>query len=179
MNTEDPEPIDEDETLARHRALAEVLEGKRPMGWSDWSMFIHESRCLTPDGRHIALWAVNILQRALGDDFLQRAADSVAKRAVTTELEPGIHPIFSLGLWPANDVPWVYANLIQLAAQITLLGLPGANFRRVRDTLRRNLNPINWASVLLQMEIAGLGLRAGWTIQLEPPLGTGRYADVP
>src|SRR5437762_3395962 len=100
MNPEDPEPIAEDETSARHRAFAEVLEGQRPMGWSDWSMFIHESRCLTPDGRRIALWAANTLQRALGDDFLQRTADSVAKQAATAGLEPGIHPIFSLGLWP-------------------------------------------------------------------------------
>ncbi len=178
MNPQNPEPIDEYETLARHRAFAEVLEGKRPLGWLDWSMFIHESHCLTPDGRRIALWAANTLQQALGDDFLQRTADSVAKRAVTAGLELGIHPIFSLGLWPANDVPWVYANLIQLAAQLTLLSRPGTNFRRVWHTLYRNLDPINWVSVLLQLEIANLGLRAGWTIQLEPPLGTGRYADV-
>ncbi len=176
MNPQQPEQVTEDETLARHRAFAEVLEGKRPMGWPDWSMFIQESRCLTPDGRRIALWAANTLQRALGDDFLQRTADSVAKRSAG--LEPSIHPIFSLGLWPANDVPWVYANLIQLAAQLTLLSRPGANFRRVRDTLYRNLDPINWVSVLLQLEIASLGLRAGWNIQLEPSLGTGRYADV-
>ena len=178
MNSEDPEPIDEDEALVRHRAFAEVLEGRRPMDWSDWSMFIHESRCLTSDGQHIALWAVNIIQRVLGEDFLQRAAESVVKRSLRTEIESGNHPIFSLGLWPANDVPWVYANLIQLAAQLTLLNRPGANFRRVRNTLHRNLDPINWVSVLLQLEIASLGLRAGWTIQLEPHLGTGRYADV-
>lgn len=178
MNSEDPEPNDEDEALERHRAFSEVLEGKRLMGWSDWSMFIHESHCLTPEGRHIALWAVDTIQRSLGDDFLHRATESVVKRTEITEMKLGIHPIFSLGLWPVNDVPRVYANLIQLATQLTILNRPASNVRRVRDTLYQNLDPINWVSVLLQLEIASLGLRAGWTIQLEPPLGTGRFADV-
>src|SRR5712692_791241 len=126
MNPQQPEQITEDGMLARHRAFAEVLEGKRPMGWSDWFMPIHESGCLTPDGRRTALWAANTLQRTLGDDFLQRTTDSLTKRSATAGLKPGTHPIFSLGFWPANDVPWVYANLIQLATQVTLLSRPGA-----------------------------------------------------
>lgn len=178
MNHENTELTYEDETLARHRAYAEVLEGKRPMSWSDWLMPIYESGCLSPDGRRTALWAANTLQRALGNDFLQRTVNSLSIRSASAGLKPGIHPIFSLGLWPANDVPWVYANLIQVAAQLALLGRHGGNFRRVRSSLYRNLDPINWVGVLLQLEIASLGLRAGWTIRLEPPLGTGRYADV-
>ncbi|MBA2677149.1 MAG: hypothetical protein H0U76_01940 [Ktedonobacteraceae bacterium] len=48
-----------------------MLDGKRRMGWSDWKdMSIYESTCLTPDGQRVALWAVDVLQRALKDDFL-------------------------------------------------------------------------------------------------------------
>src|SRR5258708_36444007 len=85
-------------TLARHRALAEVLQGDRPMMWSDWALLFEDSQCLTPSGLRVARWAVSVLERTFGSDFLQRAA-------------PKAHPVFSLGFWPgANDVPWVYAN---------------------------------------------------------------------
>ncbi len=59
----------EDETLARHRALAGVIDGKRPMEWSDWAIPIYDSRCLTPEGQRIALEAVEILRHALGANF--------------------------------------------------------------------------------------------------------------
>lgn len=173
----------EDETLARHKRMAEVLGGQRRMGWSDWKdMSIYESTCLTPDGQPVALWAVDVLQRALGDDFLRRVEDWLARMRATgdTDLAPDMHPILSLGLWPANDVPWVYANLIRLAAHIHFFNLNRSQNRlgRMLKTLRRNLEPINWASALLQLEIAGLGLRAGWNILFEPALGNGRSADV-
>src|SRR6266496_4706533 len=153
----------EDETLARHKRMAEVLGGQRRMGWSDWKdMSIYESTCLTPDGQPVALWAVDVLQRALGDDFLRRVEDWLARMRATgdTDLAPDMHPILSLGLWPANDVPWVYANLIRLAAHIHFFNLNRSQNRlgRVLKTLRRNLEPINWASALLQLEVAGLGL---------------------
>ncbi len=44
--------------------------------------------------------------------------------------------------------------------------------------LHDNLEPINWVSALLQLEVAGLGLQAGWDILFEPALGNGRSADV-
>lgn len=181
-DAERPEPEStEDETLARHKRIAEVLDGKRSMDWSDWAMFIYESKCLTPDGQRVALRAVDTLRHTLKDDFFQRVADWLTHmRAIDTDLAPDSHPVFSLGLWPVNDLPWVYANLIRLAAQIQLfnLNLPHNKFRRVRETLRQNLEPINWVSALLQVEVAGLGLRAVWDILFEPALGNGGYTDV-
>lgn len=173
----------EDETLARHKRMAEVLSGQRRMGWPDWKdMSIYESTCLTQDGQPVALWAADVLQRALGNDFLQRVEDWVARMRATgnTSLPPDAHPILSLGLWPANDVPWVYANLIGLAAHIHLFIHDRSQNRigRVLKILRQNLEPINWASALLQFEVAGLGLRAGWDILFEPALGNGRSADI-
>ncbi len=182
VDAEHPEPESlEDDTLVRHKRFAEVLDGKRSMDWSDWAMVIDESKCLTPDGRRVALWAADTLRQTLKDNFFQRVADWLTHmRAIDPDLAPDSHPVFSLGLWPANDVPWVYANLIRLAAHLQLfnLNLPHNKFRRVRETLHQNLDPINWVSALLQLEVAGFGLRAAWDILFEPALGNGRSADV-
>lgn len=69
--------------LARHQTLAEVLQGNRPMTWSDWVLLFDESQRLTPSGLRVAHWAVSVLEQRLGSDFLQRA--TAASRA---------HPIF-------------------------------------------------------------------------------------
>ncbi len=171
----------EDETLARHKRMAEVLDGKRQMAWSDWAMFIYESKYLTPDGQRVALQAVDTLKDTLKDDFFQRVVDWLARmQATDPDLSPDSHPIFSLGLWPANDVPWVYANLIRLAAHIQLFNRDRSHNRigRVLKALHDNLEPINWVSALLQLEVAGLGLRAAWDTLFEPALGNGHSADV-
>jgi hypothetical protein len=177
-----PEPeAPEDDTLARHKKMAEVLDGTRQMDWSDWAMSIYESKCLTPEGRRVALQAVDTLRCTLQDDFFQRITDWLARmRAKDPDLAPDIHPVFSFGFWPANDLPWVYANLIRWAAHIQLFNLdrPQNRLGRVLKTLRQNLEPINWASALLQLEVAGLGLKAGWNILFEPALGNHGYADV-
>lgn len=164
---EHPDPSSADQTLTRHQAFAEVLQGKRAMSWSDWAMPIHESQCLTPQGLSVALWSVETLQQTLESNFLQRAIEA-----------PASHPIYLFGLWPANDVSWVYANLFQLAAQIKLLNIQDSRLKHVLHAMRRNLDPVNWVHSLLQLEVASLGLRSGWQIQFEPELGTGKSADV-
>ncbi len=157
------------ETLARHHAMVDAFEGKRPMDWSVWDWLIDDSTCLTAEGRRVAHWAVATLQEKLGQDFLQ-----LVQAKMTS------HPIFSLGFWPANDVAWVYANLIQLATQLHLFHehISTNRFGRVLKDLRQNLQPITWIGTLLQLEIAGLGLRAGWEIEFEPSLGKTHFADV-
>lgn len=127
----------------------------------------------------MAFWAVDILRHALKDDFLQRVSDWLARmQATDPDLAPDSHSIFSLGLLPVNDLPWVYANLIRLAAHIQLFNLDNNRVRRVLKTLHDNPEPINWVSALLQLEVAGLGLKAGWDILFEPALGNDGYADV-
>lgn len=157
MSAESDDPSEEDQTLARHRAFAEVLRGERSMAWSDWIMPIYESKTLTPAGQQVALGAVTTLQRVLGNDFLEKAPKREG------------HPIFSLGIWPANDVPWVYANLFQLAAQ---LELPGQRRRKVWEALRSSWDSHLWVHSLLQLELAGLGVRAGWDCHFEPIVGS-------
>jgi len=167
-------------TLRRHRRAAEVLEGKRAMDWTDWALAIPESQTLTAEGRRVAGWAVETLRHILQEDFPSRAQIAAAQGT------QGAHPIFWHNLWPMNDVPWVYANLFQLAAQFQLFGadIAANRFGKVCQALRHNLDPTAWVSALLQLEVASLGLSAGWTIQFEPPIGrnprTGsrRQADV-
>jgi hypothetical protein len=169
MTLEHTDPSATDAALARHRAFAEVLRGDRPMMWSDWALLIEDSQCLTPSGLRVARWAVSVLERTFGGDFLQRATAA-----------PGAHPVFSLGFWPgANDVPWVYANLFQLAAQIELLTQSRSkDWGKVKQAISSNLEAINWIHSLLQLELASLGLKAGWQSQFEPELGNGHLADV-
>ncbi len=169
-----------DEILARHRAIVDAFEGKRPMDWSIWDLFIDDSTCLTSEGQRVTHWAVKALQSALGDDFLEKVKARTITQRVLEGLEAGLHPVFSLGFWPANDVPWVYANLIQMAVQLHLFqnSISTNGFGRVLKDLQKNLQPITWVGALLQLEVASLGLRDGWTIQFEPSLGNGNRADV-
>jgi hypothetical protein len=169
-----------DETLTRHRAMVDAVEGRRPMDWSIWDVFIDDSTCLTADGRRVAHWAVETLQRMLGNEFLLRVKAKMATQPVPEGLAPGLHPVFSLGFWPANDVAWVYANVIQLATQLHLFqeNVSTNRFGRVLKDVRENVQPITWVGALLQLEVASLGLQAGWTPEFEPSLGTARAADV-
>lgn len=179
--TEEQQPSSpNDEIVARHRAMVDAFEGRRPMDWSIWSMVIDDSTCLTSDGQRVAHWAVETLQHMLGDDFLQRVKASMATQHVPEGLESRLHPLFSLGFWPANNVPWVYANLIQMATQLYLFqqNISMNRFRLVLKDLQENLQPITWIGALLQLEVASLGLQAGWTVQFEPSLGNTHSADI-
>ncbi len=109
----------------------------------------------------LILWAVETLEQSLGTDFLHRTA--------------AVPLLFSLGLWPADDVPWVYANLFQLALRIKLLD---TRLRPVLTTMRHSVQRSDWIHVLLQLEMAAFGVREGWQILLEPTLDTGKRADV-
>jgi hypothetical protein len=117
MTAERPDLSPADETLARHMAFAEVLQSERPMKRSDLAMPIYDSQCLTPWGLQVALWAVETFQRFLGAEFLRRPT--------------AVFTLNDLGLWPVNDIRWVYANLFQFAAQLSLLNrghsISGAN----------------------------------------------------
>ncbi len=171
----------DEETLARHKKIVEVGNGERQMDWSIWASFIYESKCLTPKGKEVALWSVEILKQTLKDVFFQRIEDWSTKwQRDHPELPPDSHPVFSLGLWPANDLPWVYANLIRLAARIQLLKRKRSqnNIRPVLKNLQKNIEPISWVSALLQLEVAALGLKAEWKILFEPPIGNGGFADI-
>jgi hypothetical protein len=151
--TEEQHSSSNDEILTRHRAMVDAFEGRRPMDWSIWDLFIDDSTCLTSNGRRVAHWAVETLQRMLGNDFLQRVKAKMATQHAREGVGPGLHPVFSLGFWPANDVPWVYANVVQMATQLHLFqqNISTNRFGLVLKGLRKNLQPITWVGALLQL----------------------------
>lgn len=115
-------------TDAEHREMiVQLMKNERRMDWTLWPAFIYNSRSLTLKGKDTVLWARDVLQRTLGDYFIQE----IEKRSIQ-------HPIFSLDLWPANDVPRAYANLFQFAAQIELLQST-VGWAKVRNELRTDL----------------------------------------
>src|SRR5260370_19617995 len=67
-----------------------------------------------------------------------------------------------------------------MAAQLYLFQQNSSTnrFGLVLKDLRKNLQPITWVGALLQLEVASLGLQAGWTREFEPSLGNPRSADV-
>jgi hypothetical protein len=168
MSNEATTKKDENDNTPGHNEEAAQIPGAAHLAnWSAWAAPIEQSPVLTPEGRVAAHRAVASIRRALGEDFLQRAL------AI-----PGGHPIFSLGHWPANQVIWVYVNLFQLAAQFELLRRPRSQLWKVTRSLQANFDPTNWTHGLLQLEVASLGLQAGWHTLFEPALGTGRLADL-
>lgn len=166
-----------DETLVRHRTLMATLEGERPMDWATWVSPIYDAQNLTPRGREVVIWAADVLRRAFGDTFLTEAyAHQRARPPVALWKHPEIHPVFAQGIWPlANYAPWAIANLLQFSAQLELLRKIS---RPVRTSMKDYRDPVKWTHGLLQLEVAGLGLHAGWQTSFEPKLSTGRRADV-
>ena len=159
------ESIDE-EKLKLRKIISEAMENNQERTWNFWeTSVLYNSRHLTPAGKDTVHWARNILEHALGDDFLQKAAAAPQ------------HPIFFPGFWPIYDLPHSYANLFQVAAEIELLQSKVGMAKVLRD-LRRDLRLDRWVSTLLQLEVAGLGLKAGWQIELEIPLPTKKNTDV-
>ena len=58
MELHDHEPLGENDTLARHNRLAEVIKGERLLQWSDLETFIYDSHCLSLQGKQVAVWSI-------------------------------------------------------------------------------------------------------------------------
>jgi len=140
------------------------MEGKRSWTWDIWSLWIDENEYLTTEGRSVGRWAVSVLERSLGPNFLRN--------------QKNVALLEALGLWPLfsrSPIPWDYANLIQFAAQVELIKPANSGLMR---QLRHNLTLEWWAHAQLQLDTACLGQHEGWQAQLEPPLVTGKPGDV-
>lgn len=172
MELHDHELSGENDTLVRHIRLAEVIKGERLLEWSDMETLIYDSRCLTPQGKQVAIWSIAILKEFLKDKFLVEAR--YAPEILT------IHPFFTLDFLPgANDVPRVYASVFRLALQLYVLHSL-ERFRGMLKDTRKNLEAVRWYHTLLQLEVASLGQKEGWQVQLELPYnnGTNNKSDV-
>ena len=145
MELPDREPLGENDTLARHIRLAEVLERKRLLEWDDLKTLIYDSRCLTPQGKQVAVWSIAILKEFLKDTFLVNAQHA---REILT-----LYPFFALNFFPGvNDVPRVYANVFRVALQLHLLRSL-ERFGGILRSLRTSLQADLWYHMLLQFGV--------------------------
>lgn len=167
---------DDNTTISHHagpsawqQELEQVLHGEQPLRWSTWAAPIYTSQCLTAEGVRVAEWAVDVLQRYLGDDFLQRVVDSGVPHVL-------LAPSPTVSLWPLFDGRRLYADLFRLAAQIALIGEPSL---AVQKHMRNVSNPPDWTHALIQLEVASLGMRDRWHAAFEKVITTNAGKPYP
>lgn len=137
----------------------EVAQGERKATWDLWARPIGTAVCLTEVGRSTAIWAVDEIQRFLGDEWLQKALGG----SITS------------WMWaPWNDVPHTFRRVIELGARIATVK-PGRGWRDLKRLARLHAD---WRDVLLQLEVAAFAVSDGWETELEPPLSSGKKADL-
>ncbi len=139
-----------------------IERGEAQLTWDLWSAPVGRSNALTDVGKRAVRAAVDTLAEYLGEDWLARFLPN-GTRSSSSGL-----PLMSWHWWPTNDVPHVYARLLELGSRLRLLqGVSGiADLRR---NMRRDLG--QFAHSLLQLEVGGLAMRAGWGVTFEPGVG--------
>lgn len=136
-----------------------IQSGQTQLTWGLWSAHIEHSDALTPAGKRAVRGMVDTIAEYLGDDWLARFLPGESRRS------RAVLPLLSWHWWPTNDVPHVYARLLELGSKLRLLhDCPGiADLRR---NMRRDLG--QFAHSLLQLEVGGLATRSGWGVTFEP-----------
>jgi len=139
-----------------------IERGEVQLTWDLWSAPVERSNALTDVGKQAVRAAVDAVAEYLGEDWLARFLPNGTRSS-----RSGL-PLMSWHWWPSNDVPHVYARLLDLGSRLRLLqGVSGiADLRR---NMRRDLG--HFAHSLLQLEVGGLAMRAGWGVTFEPGVG--------
>lgn len=139
-----------------------IERGEARPTWDLWSAPVERSSALTSAGKRAVRSMVDTIAEHLGEDWLARFLPNSARRS-----QAGL-PLMSWHWWPTNDVPHVYARLLELGSQLRLLkGVSGiADLRR---NMRQDLGQFTHS--LLQLEVGGLASRAGWGVAFEPDAG--------
>lgn len=152
--------------------MDEVIAGRQELTWPLWAMPVRWASCLTEVGRVAADWAVDVLRRTLGDDFLTRLRASGEEHPVLT-------PAILMTLWPmAVESRRLYEDLLRLAAQMELARRHSRQWYSLRTILSKNLEYISWTHSLLQLQWFGLAHRGGWRGTFEPALPAQRPGDL-
>jgi hypothetical protein len=131
-----------------------------------WDLYrrMADSPNVKPGRRDAVLWALGQLERRMGPDWLERYWESAGH--VPEEVNLGSGHVAAFG------------NLLDLALRYQVLdGAPGIGQvqREMRNDLR---DERRWHSAL-QLEVAALGVRAGFTAALEAQsVGRGSPSDV-
>lgn len=133
--------------------------------WTDWAGPVERS-AVVPKGRNLAKWAVGVVAAFYGDEWF-------AAHAIRRSL-----PVMSLYDWPLSS-PVALVRLIERAARIALLPV------EVRGVLTEGLNGIrrsrdsnDFDHLDVVLEVVGLGLRDGWSVESEVPTQDGRLPDL-
>jgi hypothetical protein len=123
-----------------------------------------DSPNVRPERREAILWALGQLERRMGPDWLERYWESAGH--VPPEVNLGSGHVAALG------------NLLDLALRYHVLdGAPGIG--QVQRDMRNDLRDERRWHSSLQLEVAALGTRAGFTAALEArPSGRGGPSDV-
>lgn len=135
-----------------------AIRGEIPFTWAIWSSFLDGCDGLTPVGRTALARAVDTIGSCLGEGWL---AKGLSRR-------PG--PMLD-GNWWGNCADHVLRRILTLACRIELMrSRPGFGFARKQVTG----DPGHFHHWLIQLEVACLAIRAGWTAELEPSADRGR-----
>jgi len=146
--TEDPHRISERQADLRVRAGS----------WDHWRLWMERSS-RSESGRRAGLWALGVLERHLGSDWLARSY--AAEGGVLPEVAAAGH--FAIA----------YAELLRIAGYLERAqGMPG--FARVRTALRRDLRDDLRLHSLLQLEVGVLAASNGAQAAFEQVSVNGR-----
>jgi hypothetical protein len=134
----------------------------RVINWDYWTEGWKSATCVTPLGKSQVDASIARIASLLGPDYLQRCQQSPPHELLSME-------------WVFNKTADVACRILTFSAQIALLQKVKGWSKFQRD-LRNDLGHFDHAMV--QLEVAGLALRDGWVVSLEPDTHGQRSTDV-
>ena len=121
---------------------------------------------VSPEGRLLVEWALNVVTDFYTDDWLRR------------QFRQGTVPVMTSAKWPLNS-PSATTDLVERAARIALLD------RDVREQLtdgpggiRRSNSEREFDHLDLILETIGFAIRDGWSVEVEVGTPSGRKPDL-
>ena len=148
--------MDAEETAA----WVAIDAGEAQLTWEVWSARVATSQVLSNSGRRVVRRAVDTIAEFLSANWLAKSIEAIRSTPTAKAL-----PFLSTDWWPATDNRRVYERILRFAAQLTLLaGTPG--LVPMRRAMRRDLGQFEHG--LLQLEVASLAIRDGWSVTFEP-----------
>lgn len=130
--------------------------------WGTWAGD-RSSWPVTPLGAEVADWAIGVHRAHYGDAFMRGLAG-----------RDGTHPFIDLRRWPLRN-PHAIVSLLSRACALTLLPVQARQALAPKPSREPGRQTMSDLDVL---EVAGLALRDGWTVDIEPLLPSGRRPDL-
>lgn len=135
-------------------------ELRRVGTWSGWAGSA-EAWPVSQRGKDVVQWALDHHERFFGDSWLTAMAE--ARR----------HPLLSPYDWPLSNVLPVI-QLLERACRIDCL----TEEPRLALASQHKIDAVEFEHLELLLEVASLATRAGWHVQIERPVVSGRKPDL-